>query len=583
MFSDGSLLGSLFPSESDWLEKACRFSPLRIVDVLTALILLTIVPRIIMCLQVPAACDDGYYYLWVGSMWEQGQTHQALRYLNINVYPLILCGLHRLGLGWAEAGAFWNVAASGLTILPLYFLIRRLFDDRFATLGCLMFAIHPEFIETSAEPIREPTFWFFLVLSLDLCHRAAVSERFNAITVAAGLAVAAAVHTRTEGWLLVPVAIWWCLFNAPSSVAVSRRAIRAGLILAMLPVFLLVINVTLLRNHDRWEWGRFTPVRNFIEWVRKDSSPERVAPILSTTATESTTSTVPAHPKSAVAPPAKPAAKLPPITVSPTSYSPHASKTRRRSTSPARVYISQLGQNLEYFNLIFLAIGLLVLRTRLFGKEVLPLSFLFWTILLAVWVRLTQIGSFNGRYFLSAYFVCLPTTVAGAIQTLALIQRGLQRTLSRPVLRRAVFFVPVLSLIGGYWFDAFTTQHFGRDHQVALGNWLNRNYGPFKHVVTDPHSARVGYIARQSVADVAYYDGNDLPPDLTADLVILCPLPGYPPDAVLVQRAQKDGLTLVPFDEFPQELSGYYVFRRAKPTPPPTIAARPDTATAQHR
>ena len=59
-----------------------------------------------------------------------------------------------------------------LTILPLFGLVRRLYDDRVAAATCFLFAIRPELIESSIEPIRGPTFWFFFVVSLYFIWRA---------------------------------------------------------------------------------------------------------------------------------------------------------------------------------------------------------------------------------------------------------------------------------------------------------------------------------------------------------------------------------------------------------------------------
>ena len=165
--ADGGMLTALLVAES--------FSRRQLCLVLSMLVLMTAIPRILMAWQLIGICNDGYYYLSVARMWEQGQTEAALSYLNVNTYPLILWGLKSVGLPFAWDFKLWGVLVSCLTVFPLFGLARRLFNDRVAGVAVLLFAIHPELIELSVEPIREPTFWFLFLLTSYLLHRCATS------------------------------------------------------------------------------------------------------------------------------------------------------------------------------------------------------------------------------------------------------------------------------------------------------------------------------------------------------------------------------------------------------------------------
>ena len=46
---------------------------------------------------------------------------------------------------------------SSLTVLPLFGWTRRQFDDRLATIACLLYAVHPKLIEWSPELVRDPS------------------------------------------------------------------------------------------------------------------------------------------------------------------------------------------------------------------------------------------------------------------------------------------------------------------------------------------------------------------------------------------------------------------------------------------
>ena len=102
-----------------------------------------------------------------------------------------------------------------------------MFDDRLAVIACLIYALHGKLIGISPLIIRDSTFWLLLVLALYYLWRAVGELRF-AFFAAAGLAITLAVHTRTEGWLLlIPLLGWggryW--FVAKQRVAPGHRNI----------------------------------------------------------------------------------------------------------------------------------------------------------------------------------------------------------------------------------------------------------------------------------------------------------------------------------------------------------------------
>ena len=146
------------------------------------------VPRAIAAWRLPAACDDAYYYLHVADSLQGGRVARALEYLNINVYPMVLIGLHRMGLDWIFAAKMWGVLTGTVIVLPLFDWLRRMFNDRIALLAVFLYAVHPRIVEPTVEPLREATFWLFFVVCLDLFWRAA-EERRTWQFVAGGLSL----------------------------------------------------------------------------------------------------------------------------------------------------------------------------------------------------------------------------------------------------------------------------------------------------------------------------------------------------------------------------------------------------------
>jgi hypothetical protein len=172
------------------------------------LVLLCLVPRAAMALRIPGICPDGVLYVNIAQNLEAGHLREALQAMALNIYPMILMVLHRLGLPWELAGALWGVAVSSLVVLPLWGWVRRQFDDRVALVACLLYAVHPKFIEWSPEVMRDQTFWLLFMLAIYWLWRAVTEVRYGWF-IAAGGAITLASLTRVEGlFLLVPLTLW---------------------------------------------------------------------------------------------------------------------------------------------------------------------------------------------------------------------------------------------------------------------------------------------------------------------------------------------------------------------------------------
>ena len=172
------------------------------------LLLLCLVPRAFMAWKIGGMCPDAVIYIQVAKSFDKGLLHEGSHRFGLNLYPAILMLLHRCGLDWELAGKFWNVTISCLTVLPLYGWVRRQFDDRVALVAGSLYALHAELIRSSPEGIRDPTFWFFMVLALYLSWRAVTEVRLPFFLLG-GLALALAAMTRLEGlFLLVPLLLW---------------------------------------------------------------------------------------------------------------------------------------------------------------------------------------------------------------------------------------------------------------------------------------------------------------------------------------------------------------------------------------
>ncbi len=235
---------------------------------LMGLVLACFLPRAWEAVHWDAICPDTIYYLDCCRALEEGNLHEAFSELNLNIYPVILLGLRATGLDWQVTGEWFSVLMATLTVLPLFGWIRRQFDDRVAIVACLLYAFHPKFVAYTPLIIRDPAYWFLFALSLYLIWRAILEIRVW-LFLAAGLALTLVVHTRFEGWLLlVPLLLW----SAARLRAVPgrRRQLVLGTMgtLAVIPLSIVLVNVTLLRDAPCWSLVRPAHQRALMDWTR---------------------------------------------------------------------------------------------------------------------------------------------------------------------------------------------------------------------------------------------------------------------------------------------------------------------------
>ena len=195
--------------------------------IVVLLLVACLVPRAVAAWNWDVLWGDSLHYRYASISLEQGDFEQGFAEFGLNIYPLILIPLRHLGIDWQIAGKCFGVLVASFTVVPLWGWLRRMFDDRLAVIACLVYALHGKLIAISPLIIRDSTFWFLLVLTLYYVWRA-VGELRIGFFLAAGVALTLAVHTRTEGWLLlIPLLGWgacrWSTADGQARASGSRH------------------------------------------------------------------------------------------------------------------------------------------------------------------------------------------------------------------------------------------------------------------------------------------------------------------------------------------------------------------------
>ena len=400
--------------------------------------------------------------------WQRGDLATALG-LQLNIYPIILMLLHKLGLPWELAGKFWGVLTATLAVAPLYGWVRRQFDERVAIIACLLYAIHPELIEWSPELVRDSTFWFFFTLSFYLIWRA-VTEVKLWLFLLAGASIAASALTRFEGlFLLIPLTIWTASRWMALSEGRPRLLGGATLGICALPALLLLINLVCIGSSRPWEALRLEPLARAQSWIASWSQP----------APEPTTA-------------AGPQPDLSPS---------HSLRRAPRQLAWQFVHVLERGMT-PLHGLLFL--GGYLAWLRLFNRrDHAGLTFTTLSICAGIWIHLWYTNGVSSRYVLGIVIMSTPVATMGLLSLDRWISGWVRFVVPRLQPQGWIVGTLLLALLVMGWTDALTTKLDTRTIRADLGQWIHRQCGNQPLIIgTDEQLPVVAFYAHASCSQI---------------------------------------------------------------------------------
>ncbi len=458
-------------------------------------------PRIVMAIRMDTICTDGAFYIEQARAVSLGTRTDAVGKYDLNVYPLVLSYLHRMGLNWETAAEFWGVLCASLTVLPLFGWMRRQFNLRLATVGCVLYAFHPKLIEWSPEVLRESTFWLLFTTSIYLLYRATTEVRLIWF-LAAGITTTLAIHTRFEGWfLLLPAAIWGLSKWRSLERGRMKLALGSGVLGLSYPLTMMFL--TLAFGYSHWQWGAFhrvefaiTHLLDEISEPNSEPRPEEPATVAKTVEFVATSSAdaLPLAPQNSSPVESSAAvAEVPAVEQLPGNDSPASNHWR-----VASVVAVTMVRGFTYWQLALVAIGAVVGWRRWLRADYLGLILLSAMIIGGIAIHVLGAYLASSRYVLSIVLVTLPLAAFGLLSLCHWLIHGPRPGRIVPGSRqRAVrLALAVFALVGSI--DAFSSTDQGREAKAALGDWLRAEYGPGVGIAGCGSWNLVGYYAQSS-------------------------------------------------------------------------------------
>jgi hypothetical protein len=149
----------------------------------------------------------------------------------VSNYPFFIAGVYGFYSDWIFSARLVSIFFGSLTLLPLFFLIRRFADERTSCLCLLLYVFIPFLVSGSADLIRDPVCWFFLVCGLyffvtQLGMRETGWRRFLALLSSYAFLLMAG-WARPEAFIVVPFSLLYSLFHSVRSG--DRRSVWMSL------------------------------------------------------------------------------------------------------------------------------------------------------------------------------------------------------------------------------------------------------------------------------------------------------------------------------------------------------------------
>jgi len=205
--------------------------------------------------------DGAFQYIPLAKDFASGFYGKALSHNQQPLYSFIIALLSRWVPDFELAGKLVSSFFGILMIFPVYFLGKRIFDERIAFLSSLLLAIHPYIRRFSADVLKESTYLFFLATALWFAWRTIQDEkRYPFLFIP--LFSALVYLVRPDGVEVLLVLFFYILFIKKFSLPRRKGTVILLLLLSSSILFLPYL-VHLKETTGYWTLSR----AKSLEWI----------------------------------------------------------------------------------------------------------------------------------------------------------------------------------------------------------------------------------------------------------------------------------------------------------------------------
>ncbi|HUW23120.1 MAG TPA: glycosyltransferase family 39 protein [bacterium] len=167
--------------------------------------------RFIFLLHIPMIETDGVFYATLGRKLVSLHPWEGIDAYWPPFYP-VLIGLSSFIFKDLEfSGRIVSAIIGSILIIPAFFLIREIFQEKVAKLSVILMIFHPRLVISSQQVLTEITYAFLVVTGI-FTGLIAFKKKKIWLFLLAGLIFGLSYLTRPEGFLIYILMVFWVLF-----------------------------------------------------------------------------------------------------------------------------------------------------------------------------------------------------------------------------------------------------------------------------------------------------------------------------------------------------------------------------------
>ncbi len=212
------------------------------------LFLITLAARVFLVLTARGVATDGCAYGWLAMEFAEGNFREVFNSAYPPLLPIFTVGASYIFRDFELSARMVSCLFGSLTVFPLFFLIKDIFDKKTALMTVLFFIVHPYLSQASGEVLTEALYFFF-VTSIAFLSWIAIQKSKHTLFLLVGLLLCLASLTRPEGVALTFLVLGWIWLKGTNRL---KNALRWKLISSLfcLSVFIVVLLPCLFYIHQ---------------------------------------------------------------------------------------------------------------------------------------------------------------------------------------------------------------------------------------------------------------------------------------------------------------------------------------------
>lgn len=192
------------------------------------------------------ALDGAFQYIPMAKVFATGSLKDALGFGGQQpLYSFFIALVYPLVSDFELAGRLVSSLFGVLLIIPVYFLGKRIFDQKIAFFSAFFVAIHPYIRRFSADVLKESTYLFFLATAIWFSLRT-IEDKKNIPYLFIPLFSALVYFVRPDGFEVLVVVFFYILFIKKFDFAAEKW--KAILLLLLSSVILFLPYLILLKG-----------------------------------------------------------------------------------------------------------------------------------------------------------------------------------------------------------------------------------------------------------------------------------------------------------------------------------------------